>query len=267
MRSAASTHTQVGLGCRDVGRPQDAGSPTGKSSLPPSNGPSPERNPCTRPRGNARLDGLALTPPDTLTDRMVSQRARAATPLRDLHGRGRQLVALTGPSALPGARVMSPFTAAAKVDSDVQGTARRRPGRVSWICRDSDNRHRRWSGPRARRRRGASPAGRHSVGPGGADQQGSPRRGHPLPPDRASHRRRAPPRLAGPRRRALQAAQRRRAGHQQAQGLPRGRHPLRQARRRFRGTVDLASIRTWLRDPVPRSEGHALRRTVFRPVR
>ena len=74
----------------------------------------------------------------------------------------------------------------------------------------------------------------------------------PVKEDQKRHRRargrprRPPARL---RRAALQGAQHRRALLQQAQAVPRRRHPLRQARLIYQGTVDVASIRIWLRDP------------------
>ena len=46
------------------------------------------------------------------------------------------------------------------------------------------------------------------------------------------------------------AAQHRGTSDQQAPRHPRGRHPLRQRDFVYRGTIDVAAIRIWLRDPV-----------------
>jgi dienelactone hydrolase len=52
------------------------------------------------------------------------------------------------------------------------------------------------------------------------------------------------------RRRTLPGAQHRRALLQQAQAVPRRRHPLGKRDFMYQATVDVASIRIWLRDPV-----------------
>ena len=75
----------------------------------------------------------------------------------------------------------------------------------------------------------------------------------PVKEDQKKHRRnrgRAGGRPPAPRPRTVQGAQHRRALLRQAEAVPCRRHRYDKREIIYQGTVDLASIRIWLRDPV-----------------